>query len=77
MVYSIYEIASITSPQFAALLEGTLLLQCICFMTQPNSKLQEATWAFFVNSLISHDEKDLIMIIFLRLDKTSRGELDH
>ena len=77
MVYSIYEVSSITSPQFAALLEGALLLQCISFITQPNSKLLEATWAFFVNSLISHDEKNLIMIIFLRLDKTSKGELDH
>jgi Ca2+-binding EF-hand superfamily protein len=30
-----------------------------------------------VNSLISHDEKHLIMTIFLRLDKGSKGELDH
>lgn len=57
--------------------QRTLLFQRIRVPTQPSSKLQEATWAFFVNSLISHDEKHLIMTIFLRLDKSSKGELDH
>ena len=45
-------------------------------LTQPTSKLQEATWSFFVNALISYDEKRLIMSIFLRLDRSSRGELE-
>lgn len=30
-----------------------------------------------MNSLISHEEKTLITAIFLRLDKASKGELDH
>lgn len=45
-------------------------------LTEPNSKLQEATWTFFVNALISFEEKQLIMNIFMKIDQGSKGDLD-
>ena len=43
---------------------------------QCQSKLQEATWIFFVNALVSSDEKQQVMAVFMKIDKGSTGELD-
>lgn len=56
--------------------EIIVFLQCKLPLIQPNSKLQEATWTFFVNALISLDEKQLVMTIFMKIDRGSKGELD-
>lgn len=43
---------------------------------QPQSKLQQATWTFFVNALVSFSEKQNIQYVFSYLDKQAKGKLD-
>ena len=58
------------------MLKRTLLLQCINWLTKCQSRLQEATWIFFVNALVSFSEKQQIMAVFMKIDKGNKGELE-
>ena len=76
MVLQIREAYAATREQPAALPERILLLQSTHEVSKCSSKLQEATWIFFVNSLISFDEKQQIMAVFMKLDRGCKGYLD-
>ena len=50
--------------------------QCTYWITKPSSKLQEATWGFYVNAFVGFEERRSILHLFSWMDQGAKNYID-